>query len=322
MHFVCKTHQHKARAYINALRRAGYHQTYNVKKAVFLLIDHEWRGLLSGIDNYEYRGQVKIADENNIPVFIYPHSVRPNIPFDLTDDFYPKTRALITIAEGHKEILRRLNYPFPVEVCGWCYTEIKPFTEVIVKNRKINVLFAPMHPVGTGYLPDIDRELNSQTYATLLDLVNFGAINLSVRYTHKLDANGLWEDYRIKFIPAALNGSVEDMKYADVVVSAFTYAHMAVALGKPVIMVGEGVVPHNSPQRNGKLIYAKNWDLYKDYLRYPFNAEDVIGSHIAMSEMIKESLHKNKGVLDWKERFIGKPFDEDYFVKMIQNYVT
>lgn len=317
MYFFIKAHQHKAHAYMMALRRYGYRQTQSVRKSKFVLMDHEWRGLFSGVE-YEFRGPIKQAEIYNVPVFIYPHSVRPNIPFDLTDDYYRNTRALITIAEGHKEILRRLKYPYPVEVMGWTYTDIIPFKPREVTKGKIRVLFAPIHPVGTGFLPDDERELNAKTYSLLLGLMD--KIHLTVRHVQPLEHNNLWLDTRVKYTQGSLNGTTEDMEKADVIIGAFTYAHMAVALGNPLIMLGEGIRPHNTPRKNGLLIYGKQWEKYRDYLRYPFNIEDCQTSDDLLN-YINISMQKNYAVEDWKERFIGKPFDDEYFVKKLESYL-
>jgi hypothetical protein len=279
-------------------------------------MDHEWAGLFAGID-HEWRQQITLAERSGVPVFIYPHSVRPNIPFDLTDDFYPGTRALFTIAEGHKEILRRLKYPHPIEVMGWPYTEIKPFRHE-ESSEKTRVLFAPIHPVGSGFLPDVDKELNAKTYELLLGLMD--KIHLSIRHIQSLEFNGLWEDRRVRYINGALNGSTQDMDDADVVIGAFTFAHMAVALGRPLIMVGEGVPPHNSPRKTGRLIFGQRWDEYKDYLRYPHNVEDCQTSE-DLYGMMKLAMEDSPDVEDWKERFIGQPFDGKRFVKTLESYL-
>ena len=317
MYFCIKAHQHKADAIMVALRGQGYRQTYTVRKAKFLLMDHEWRGLFSGLD-YDWRTQIVQADEKDIPIFIYPHSVRPNIPFDLTDDFYPNIRATFTIAEGHKEILKRLDYPHPVEVMGWSYTDIHPFRQCKPKG-KIRVLFAPIHPVGTGFLPGVDRELNAKTYELLLGLLD--RIKLTVRHIQPLEHNSLWLDTRVKYIQGSLNGTTADMERADVIVGAFTYAHMAVALGHPLVMVGEGVRPHNTPRKDGEIIWGRNWEKYKRYLAYPHNVEDCRTSE-ELYDTLMLAMEGSSKVESWKERFIGVPFDGKQFVKTIEDYVT
>lgn len=317
MRYCILEHQHKAKAYIDALRTYKYIAHRRTKLAKFLLIDFEWSGVFAGNGKY-LRKQILEAEAARIPVFLYPHSVRPNIPFDLVDEQYEGTRALFTIAEGHKEVLKRIGYPCPVEVTGWTYTDIKPFKPREVANRKIRVLFAPIHPVGKGYLPDDERELNAKTYQLLLGLIN--DIDLTVRHIQPLEHNGLWADQRVNYVTGSFNGSTEDMDKADVVIAAFTYSHMAVALGHPLIMLGEGIRSHNSPRKDGKLIYAKNWEKYRDYMRYPFEIESCTTSADLM-DLILAATWKNDAVDDWKRRFIGKPFDAQRFVKTLESYL-
>lgn len=315
MRYCCIEHQHKAKAYVDALRLAHYRPHRRLEQTKFLLIDHVWHGLFAGTE-VKWRSQVVKAKEMGLPIFVYPHSVRPNIPHDLTDQFFPVT-TLFTIAEGHKEVLRRIDYPNPIEVAGWPYTEIYPFRRKEPQN-KIRVLFAPIHPVGNGYLPEEERALNTKTYQLLLGLLD--EISLTVRNIQALEKNGIWYDERVNYIKGHFDGSTNDMERAHVVIGAFTYAHMAVALGHPLIMLGEGILPHNSPRMKGRLIYVRNWEKYKDYMHYPFNIEDCRNSK-DLKRMIDLSLQGSPLMNEWKERFIGIPFDGRKFVKILKGYL-
>jgi hypothetical protein len=314
MNICVVEHQHKAQPYINALLSSHHHIKRIPIKADCLLIDHEWAGLFAGLPKVTWRKQILEAEQRGMPIFIYPHSVRPNIPHDLTDQYY-QARALFTIAEGHKEVLRRIGYPNPIEVMGWPYTEIKPFRQR-KSNGKIRVLFAPIHPVGNGYLPDAERELNAKTYKKLLGLTD--KIDLTVRHVQPLESSGLWFDERAKIIRGAMDGSTKQMNGADVIVAAFTFAYMAVALGHPLVMMGEGIKPHNSPRGVGKLIYARNWEKYKDYMKFPHNVEDC-SSKTDLLDMLKRAMQAPPD--EWKERFIGQPFDGRRFVKTLEGYL-
>ncbi len=314
MNYCVIEHQHKAKAYINALRRKGYIPRRRTLKAEFLLIDHEWSGLFAGMP-VQWRTQIIEAAKKKIPIFIYPHSVRPNIPHDLTDQYYP-VNALFTIAEGHKEVLRRIGYPHPVEVVGWSYTDICPFRQR-KPTDKISVLFAPIHPVSI-YLPEDERELNAKAYKLLLGLND--KIDLTVRYIGALETNGLWEDSRVRFVMGNLDGQTNQMKEADVIIAGFTFAHMAVAMGNPLVMIGEGILPHNSPRNTGKLIYARNWNKYRDYMRYPHNVEDCKTPDDLLA-LIESAMAGSQDVERWKERFIGQPFDGRHFVERLESYL-
>lgn len=314
MNICVVEHQHKAQPYNNALLSARHHIKRRPINAECLLIDHEWSGLFAGLPEVKWRKQILEAEQKGMPIFIYPHSVRPNIPHDLTDEYYP-ARALFTIAEGHREVLRRIGYPNPIEVIGWPYTEIKSFRQR-ESNGKIRVLFAPIHPVGNGYLPDAERELNAKTYKKLLSLTD--KIDLTVRHVQPLESNGLWFDERANIIRGAMDGSTKQMNSADVIIGAFTFAYMAVALGHPLVMMGEGIKPHNSPRGSGKLIYAKHWNKYKGYMKFPFNVEDC-SRKTDLLDALKQAMQEPPD--EWKERFIGQPFDGRRFVKTLEGYL-
>ena len=315
MRYCILEHQHKAKAYVDALREAHYLPHRRLERAQFLLIDHEWSGLFAG-NEVKWRKQITEAKEMGVPIFVYPHSVRPNIPHDLTDQYFP-VDALFTIAKGHKEVLHRIGYPHQVEVAGWTYTEIHPFRQKEPQD-KIRVLFAPIHPVGHGHLPDEEREMNTKTYQLLLGLMD--EISLTVRHIQTLPRNGLWFDERVNYITGHFDGSTNDMTRSHVIIGAFTYAYMAVALGHPLVMLGEGIRPHNSPRKIGKLIYARNWKKYKDYMRYPLNVEDCRNAK-DLKRLISEALFENPLVDDWKEHFIGEPFNGREFVKTLESYL-
>ncbi len=309
-------HQYKAKAFSEALWRVGFRGHRRLDDARFLLIDHEFSGLFAGT-TVKWREQVVKAGEMGIPIFVYPHSVRPNVPYDLTDYWYPVS-TLFTIGEGHARVLDMIGYPNPVEVVGWPYGEIRDF-DPPSHDGKLKVLFAPIHPVGNIWLPDDEKELNARTLRLLLELTD--RIDLTVRFIGKLAANGLWVDTRALYKKALPDGSTDDVERADVVIAAFTMAYTAIALGKPLVMLGEGIRPHNSPRGNGKLVYARNWEVYRDYMRYPYNVEDCKTSKSLWST-IQKAIAGSAQVRNWRERFIGEPFNGPKFVAKVKSYVV
>jgi hypothetical protein len=315
MNYCVIEHQNKAKAFVEALRRAGHRGHRRLENAKFLLIDHEWKGLFAGHE-IEWREPIIKAGEMGIPIFVYPHSARPNIPYDLTDKYYPINTQFV-FSEGHREVLERIGYPYPVEVIGWTYTDIKPFERKNI-GGKANVLFAPIHPVGNVWLSSDESELNGKVFRWLLELL--GEINLTVRYIGKLDKNGLWVDQRVKYHKAIPDGSTTDIERADVVIGAFTLAYMTVALGKPLVMLGEGGRPHNSPRSTGKLIYARNWEKYKDFIHYPFNVEECRNKNDFLFTL-SDAMQGSWAAEYWKKNFIGEPFDSKKFVGVINEKV-
>lgn len=308
--FWMHEHMHKGRRYRIALQKRGYKLTENINKADFVFLDHDVNATGAG-----RRQQVYIAYERNIPLFLYPHSSRPNIMYDIWRP-WEFTKASFTIARGHKQVLKKIGYKTPVEITGWTYTPIKPFSGRLPEHRKIRVLFAPIHPLGSGYLPQIDTDLNFRVFKTLLKIPD---IEITARYLGRLEENKLFRSGKVKWIHGLPDGSTHDMENADVIIGSYTYAYMAVALGKPLVMMGEWVRPHA-----GNHLWAgwgEQWEKYKDYLKYPYNIEETLENPQKTMENIIAAIQPCKNVDRWKKRFIGKPFDPNYFVDRVEKYL-
>ena len=311
--FYFEEHQHKARAYVEALEKGGHWRTFRKIGAEFLFVGHD-----IGPKGVGHKPGLDFAHNNGVPVFIYPHSARPNVMAD-THDPWPHTRALFTISQGHKEVLQILGYPCPVEVCGWTYSEIRPFKSK-VPGKKIKVLFAPIHPNANGYLNYEDQELNRRVYNLL---VNMPEVDLTVRHIKSLESNGIIRDYRgdkAKLVEGKPDGTTKEIEAADVVIGSYTLAHITVALGKPLVMMAEQMRPHVG-NTEGLIFYSKNWEKYRELMRYPFEIEDVLFSYDDALEMLTAAMSRSKAVSDWKRRFIGKPFDGGRFVEKVNSYL-
>ncbi len=304
-------HMHKGRAYREALERRGYVFTERItgNKCSAVFLDHDISVAGTG-----RRKQVYMAYEQDIPLFLYPHSARPNIMYDIWRP-WPFTKASFVIAEGHAEVLRRIGYETPIEITGWTYTDIRPFNPGR-KHAKLKVLFAPMHPLGSGYLIEIDRELNFQIFKML---INMPEIDLTVRYLGTLEENKLWHCPRAKYINGKPDGTTAEILQADIVISAYTHAYMAIALGKPLLMMGERTRPHAGNHLwTG---WGEQWEKYKEYMEFPFNICDTEFDPDKCLTMMTKAMQKNKKVEDWKKLFIGKPFDTDNFVDRVEAYL-
>ncbi len=302
-------HMHKGRAYKEALERRGYIFTGRSTSCDLMFLDHDVNSSGTG-----RRNQVYASYERNIPLFLYPHSARPNIMYDIWRP-WPFTTASFVIAEGHAEVLKRIDYPCPIEITGWTYTDILPFRES-KPHEKIKVLFAPIHPLGSGYLMNIDAELNLSVFKTL---VNMPDIDLTVRHLGTLGQNHLWKCPRVKFIEGQPDGTTAEIEQADIVISAFTHAYMTVALGKPLMMMGERTRPHAGNHLwTG---WGEQWEKYRDYMTYPFNVCDVVGEPKMALDMMIKAMKFNQSVEDWKKLFIGKKFDGNHFVDLVETYL-
>jgi len=307
--FYIHEHLHKGKTYREALEQRGYKRVKYVRDSGFVLLDHDVNAQGAG-----RRAQVVQAYARKIPLFIYPHSSRPNVMYDIWRP-WKHTKASFVIAEGHAEVLRRIDYPCPIEIVGWTYTDIKPF----VPSKpigKIKVLFAPLHPLGDGFLHEIDREINFKTYKMLLGMED---IDLTVRYINTLERNKIWDSPNATMIRGKPDGTFAEIEEADIIISAYTHAYMAVALGKPLIMMGERTLPHAG--NSIWTAWSEQWEKYKTYMEYPFNIEDVVGEPKKALKMIYEAMRKNANVEQWKKIFIGEAFDPNYFVTTLETYL-
>ncbi len=309
--FYLKEHQHKGAAFVAALAYAGYWRTSRRMAADFIFIDHD-----IGSRGLGYRQGLEQAHAVGKPVFIYPHSARPNVMAD-THKPWPHTRALFTISEGHKEVLEALKYPCPVEVCGWSYSDVRPFVP-IKPEKEIKVLFAPIHPNNNGFLSDEDKKVNASAFNLLM---NTPGINITIRHIHNLEQNGLWyeESVKVKYVQGQPDGSTAEIETADVIIGSYTLAYIAVALGKPLIMMAEQMRPHvgNTP---GLIFYSKNWEKYREIIRYPYEIENCADGE-GVLEVMGAVMAGSSKVEDWKRKFIGQPFDGKKFVEKVESYL-
>jgi hypothetical protein len=246
------------------------------------------------------------------PIFLYPHAARPMIQWDGMFEPYKHIAANFVIADGHAEVMRRYGYPHPVDVCGWTYCTIQAFQPT--SGRR--VLFGPNHPNHNGWLSDVDMTTNHRTYEILLKLVRAGDIELTVQYLHKLEENGLWYEPEVTFLQSVPNQSVESIDAHDLVVSTQTLAYLAVARGKPTVMMGEQIPPHAGVNPDS-LQFVASWEKYKDLLMYPLDILDT-DEPFALLQMASRI---DDPIREWRRMFIGKPFEPDLFSGRIEHYL-
>ncbi|MBX3046991.1 MAG: hypothetical protein KF698_08355 [Anaerolineales bacterium] len=316
--FFFKPHQHKGKAFLEALMAASYKKTRIVAKADFVLLDFLYSGLFSGVHGSgRLRREAALAIELGKPIFLYPHWCSPWLPHDLEVD--PVACAAFFVhSAGYAKVLEMIGYPTPTEVVGWSYTDVRPFSPFA--GEKPRVLFAPLHPVG-GTLPQVERDINEHTFRTLVSLRQAGELaSLTVRFYGDMGTNGIQRHQEVHYRQALLSGTTKDMDEADVVVSSGTYAHMAVALGKPTVMMGQDIRPHNSPRGGGQLAWVRNWELYRDFTRYPHSIEMGTSPSVAAAT-IRRACETNAAVEEWKASHIGEPFDPAYFVQRLESYL-
>ena len=300
-------HQNKSEAYRNALSAAGYFFTDrdNTQGTRFILSDADWR-----------TDTMHTAAARGIPVFLYPHAARPMVIYDGCVTPRP-VRAMFTQAPGGAELMKVIKYPYPVEVTGWAFSEVRNFRPVEKVNR---VLFAPIHPNGNGYLHPVDKEINAKTFGRLQIWCYENKAQLSVRYIGTPEQCGLgsaaaFEAPYIEWHKGKKNNTTLDMEQADLIVAHQTFAFLAVAMGIPTVMMAEDVPPRSGNTDAG-FCYVRHWDEYKHLLMYPL---DIL--HGDKEKTIEKAMAGCPEVEDWKARLIGQPFDGPAFVEKLESYL-
>jgi len=304
--FALHAWQGKEGAYVRALKGWDYEPVAGSHANVLFGLYDQDRG---GVTPY-----VEQLARLKRPVFLYPHSARPMIQYDGMYTPNKFVKCMFTHAPGGKEIMERIGYPHPVEVVGWSFCKPLPF--VPVKEVK-NILFAPIHPNHNGYTWDGDLETNRRTFERLAKYCREAKIKLTVRHIDTLARNGLQVVQGVHYIQAKKeNGdALRMMDDYDLIVGHQTFAYMAVARGKPVLMMGEDVRYHSGASLE-TVVFAASEEKYRDYLTFPL---DVLQGDLA--ELVERARKKDKAVEEWKAKFIGERFQPDDFVERLESYL-
>ena len=296
-------HQRKENAFKQALLSRGWHESnYAYSRNIrFGLFDADWR---SG----------DIARLNGVPYCLYPHAASPMVQYDGCLTPRKDCRTMFVSAPAGVYLMGKIGYPCEVVEVGWSLTPIKEFTP---KETVEKITFAPIHPNHNGYLNDVDKKLNLETYYRLVDYATKHEAMVTVRFCRDVNDNGLGKVMaerhpNVIWKQAQTDGSTDDITRADLVVAHQTFAYMAVALGVPTVMMGEDIPPRSGNREDG-FCYVDHWNDYKDYMIYPLDILDE-----DPEETINMAISSEETIAEWKANFIGKPFDPDYCVDQIE----
>lgn len=292
-------HQDKAYQLRQAILDAGHEVVESY--ADLLLIDFD------GPIAY-YPRVIEEAYAQGADVYLYSHGAMPLTCWDGVWKPHPYTRGYLAQTPGQKRVMEAYGYPNPIHVIGWHYCEQLPFRPTEARN----VLFAPWHPQGTGFLLPEGQVANKAIFS---NLVNIQGINLRVRLVGRAEQNNIEIVDHVEYEPSnrSLSGAVASILKADLVVGYGTIAYLAVALGIPTIMYGQNTEPYDgySPET---LKYVKNWHLYRDIMHYPFDA-DGLGIDELTELMSFAAQHEAAA---WREEFIGQQWDKAKFVALLE----
>jgi len=293
--------QKKAEGLIQALEEYGFCVVRVPEIGDALLIDHD-------MPLYDYREHIEQYWRAGKPVFLYPHGAAPVLSWDGMHEPCSMVTANFVTGKGHKEVMRRYDYPIPTHVIGWYLCPTLPWAE----TDGYNVLFGPIHPVmGHKYMYPEDVKANVRTYERLLEIPN---INLTVRHVGDLKINGLWEAQGVRILHGQADNNYGNIDEADLIISNGTLAYMAIARGKPTIMLGQDTCGRDVIGET--VVRAKSMGKYADYMRFPFDVDD----HADLRRVMYEAC--NREPIAWKRKFIGDPLDVQRFGELVEELIS
>ena len=274
MRFTFHDHHLKSYPLQDALIDQGAELVFT--SADLMLVDHDGTGYY-----HDFINQLCGMDTR---VVLYPHGADAFPAWDGVYEPHPRTVAALVVGSGQKEAMEAYGYPNTVHKIGWFWCEQKPFQPA----KDMKILFAPVHALANGYINPDMMGRNKGVYSLLLSR----EVDLKVRYVGDLRRCGIYPAYGVEYSLARFETMLSDIDEADVVVAQGTFAHLAIARGKPTFMFDDGECYEDQGRQ------AANWELYGEATRYPLQ---FFGCDME-SNVSDESM-----IADWKSRFIGEP---------------
>jgi hypothetical protein len=240
--------------------------------------------------------------------FIYPHGAGSGL-MAMWDGLFPISPIIdgvLVYGPGHIEVARRYGYPHPVHEIGWTLCELRPRRAT---GRVENVVFAALHPKGDGHLSDWKVERNRDTFRRLLAT----PATLTVRFIGTLEQNGLWIEPGVDYVQAEYDdfaGQIAQIDAADAVVSdRSTFSNLAIARGVTTVMYDSDVIAKDLDRSHS----TDNIELYRDYIRFPFDADDG-----DLWDLMRAAAEDEELVGAFRELFVGGPFDVDGLIAVLR----
>lgn len=293
MRFAIRDHRGLAQPFALALLEAGHRPSTPEDPADVFLIDYD-------LPHPAYKDWVEAAKGKTL--IVYPHGASFVMGHDLAGDPI-RADASLVLGEGQKALLNAYDYPNPVHAIGWPWgrrgEEPKP-------RPLRRVLFAPIHPLGSGYMREDLKDFNREAFDTLLG----ERVDLTVRHIGPLESSGLWYEPGVEYIEGQPNGSLGGIENADVVVASQTFAAYCLVAGWPVVMFA----------------YEREWRLESEYgseCRWAVGWRDHAAANVYPYQLAPGVCQKAAEdpsppkVKAWKDRFIGPDFDPTAFVNLV-----
>lgn len=278
--FAFHEHQNKGIGLVKALRALGW--TPATENPDLFLIDFDGRPY--------YQELIARFAEQGATVLLYPHGATAQLCLDIWQ-VSPGVSGYLAFSAGQAEILRRFDFPRPVAVTGWYWCEQLPPRKLGISRAPGRVLFAPIHPLGNGFLHPLHLDANARAFADILD--HFIPERVSVRLLGTPEQNGLGHPVAgVEYHQAALDNSAADIDRADLVVSYGTFGYLSVARGLPTVMYAQDY-PLPDGETLDATVFPRHWHDYAEFMRYPVQTvADLTGSEQAIA--------------DWRAEFIGE----------------
>ncbi len=303
-YFFYRGHQGKEKAYVDALRKAGYRPCVNQRVSGVKMV-------LYDMDGGKRTPTLDLFHKHGVPVFLYPHAARPQIIWDGIWDVWPHTKCTFVPGPGHVDVMRRYGYPLDIEVTGWTYCEMLPFQAVEKPKR---ILFGPIHPSVSGWICDEDKAANAATFKILHSYCKQTGAQLTVRHIQSLERNGLTRLPGVNYIQGRPDLAIKEIDAAEVVIGHQTFAYLAIARGKPTLMMREDLPPHTVS--HGQTVFAANWEKYADLMAYPL---DILAGD--PGKALQQACMDTPEAAAWRSRFISVPWNPQKFVETVESYL-
>lgn len=293
MIIAIRDHQGKSRAIRDALREKGWWVVPAGMPADVFLLDHD-------IDRLSYRDMIEAQKAGGAKIILYPHGAAPIWDWDGWLEPYPVDGVMV-IAAGYRDVLEAYGYPWPVHVIGWSYCDQRQFRP----RPPERVLFAPIHPLGNGYMDPSFAAANQRAFRTILDW-DVRPAQLTVRCIGSLALNGLWPERGVRFEVGQPDMSIRSIDSHDLVVAQDTFLSLAVARGVPAIAFNQ-VQPFGTRERaTDPTVVFPHWD--SALARYPYDLEDPESCEVA--SRVEASV--------WRGRFIGGQMTADGLAEVLE----
>ncbi len=294
MRFALWDHAGKGGYLHQRLLQAGHTTAETFADADLMLLDCDWAWA------HPRPELIQAAHSTGAKIALYPHGGLPTMfVYDGLTEPDPLVDLRLEHGHGSIEAAELLGLELKQEAPGWLYSPTRPF-QLVDKPRKI--LFAPQHPNmemllngGTnGHDPGPSQ--NQQTYRDLLEL----DFDLTVSVVGPLWRNGIFPHPRARLASnheMRFEASLPLITEADVVVAGGTMAALAVAMGKPTVMLAQ---PDLTDYVNGRYQEATHADLYRDLFRYPLDVSDG-----DLEALIARACASNDEAAAWRTLHIG-----------------